>query len=244
MPVPVFSIFGTTTSGSLAYNGSEKTSAFLEQYGTVAAQDIIVGLTPPSADSLAYTYLHAGGAHSIIGKDATLRFDDSDNNYSFSSTHLTLTQHLFTGLFVQVYGQFVEQSLAQRPTASGPDANDSAVKRFLDDFDSILYEYDLPPLTEHKRSTSLERCAILAGWSGESTLQNSLFEHIRGSLSGGYVSTPPSFNHPLHPLFFPIISAMVLLFEAHFMRKLCHTLQPILMQVQQSTTNAMEQCMW
>ena len=125
-----FSIFGTTTSGSLAYNGSEKTSAFLEQYGTVAAQDIIAGLTPPSADSLAYTYLHAGGAHSIIEKDATLRFDDSDNNYSFSSTHLTLTQHLFTGLFVQVYGQFVEQSLAQRPTASGPDANDSAVKDF------------------------------------------------------------------------------------------------------------------
>lgn len=191
-------IGGTESSGRWAYDGEENKVAFGEQYGTITAKDMITGLATPADGSLAKKYLTAGDDY--IGDATTLRFNSANNSYTFRSVHLGFTQHIISSLFIQCHAHLVEQEIKLAPTSDQSSANITA---FLNDFDALLAEYDLPAMTSNKRPYTLERFFIFAGWGQHTTLVNSVFQEIGGTMSAGYVVTPPAFEHPLAPAALP-----------------------------------------
>lgn len=203
----------TQTDGSEALNSAAKKVSFMEQHGTAKFRNLYKGLDQPTGeDSLAYRYFNDNGAQALVtdenmtakaDTDATLRFNSPGNRYWSKSVLVSLTQHLFTGLFVQVNTQIVDQTLRQRASASGPNSGDARITDFVSKFDAFLEEHAIAQTSNYHRAGSLERITVMAGWGGHTILRNSVFQEMSGSLTTGYTVTPPTFNNPLSPAMLP-----------------------------------------
>ncbi|MEI7580716.1 MAG: hypothetical protein WCJ17_02865 [bacterium] len=195
------------TQGALSYNSIGDQVPLLEQYGTAELSTLYKGLPTRSSGSSS-TYFTADGAESLINKDgentpisAALRFQDPRNEYILQSYHVALTHYLFSGLFIRLQTQFVDQVLTQKPNATGLDANHAYTTSFLAHFDQFLGENNHPSITYNHRRLCIERAGLFAGWAGRADLTRNIFQEIGGSLMFGYTVAPSQFDHPLAPAF-------------------------------------------
>jgi hypothetical protein len=195
------------TQGALSYNGIGDQVPLLEQYGIADLHTLYKGI-PPQSNGISYDYFNTAGAESLINKDgdenpvaAKLRFQDPRNEYIFQSYHAAITHYLFSGLFIRLQAQFVDQVLTQKPNATGPDAEHTYTRSFLGHFDQFLGANHHPGLGYHHRKLCIERAGLFAGWTGHAELVRNIFQEIGGSILFGYTVAPSQFDHPLAPAF-------------------------------------------
>ncbi len=199
-----FSFAVSKTEGRSSYNGTGSQVPFLEQYGIPQISQFYKGLTTPSG-SINYTYFNASGSESITNPavDATLRFNDPNNYYQLQSYHMAYTHYIFSGLFLRLNLQFVDQIMAQKPLPNGPDKYNARVTSFTDHFDQVLGANNLPGISYTNRKLALERAGYFLGWHGQANLTENLIKEISGTLLAGYTFKPTHFDHPLAPAFLP-----------------------------------------
>ena len=214
MPIGAFNAKTTTfsfgmsrTEGKNSYSSTGTAVPFLELNGTSLISDMYKGLAP-RATGLTDDYFTTNGTRSLINKDgedtpvdATLRFQDPNNSYLFTSYHAAVTQYLFSGLFIRGQAQFVDQSMNQKPNAIGLDADLARTQAFINDLDAFLKENNHPAINTSHRSVTIERAGLFLGWSGVVGLKNNFIEEISGSIMAGFTAAPSQFDHPLSPGF-------------------------------------------
>jgi len=195
------------TQGSLSYNNIGDQVPFLEQYGAANLSTLYKGIPVRSSGS-SYAYFNPDGEFSLINKDgdntpisANLRFQDPRNEYILQSYHVALTHYLFSGLFIRLQTQFVDQSITQKPNATGTDADHIYTHSFLSNIDQFLHENNHTSITYNHRPFCIERAGLFAGWAGHAYLTRNIFQEIAGSLMFGYTVAPSQFDHPLAPAF-------------------------------------------
>jgi len=199
-----FSFATSKTEGRYSYNTTGTQVPLLEQYGTGQVGQFYKGLSIP-AGSINETYFGTSGSESVTNPavNATLRFDDPNNYYHMQSYHMAYTHYIFSGLFLRLHAQFVDQIIAQKPLPNGPDRYNEHVQSFADHFDQILGANNLPATSYNNRKFSIERAGYFLGWHGHTKLTNNLIKEIGGSLMTGYTFKPTHFDHPLSPAFLP-----------------------------------------
>lgn len=197
-------ISGTQTKGHWAFDGRENRVPFLEQHGTInlATQDIFAGLPTPAAGSLAKKYGVDVGTK-VQGKNAVLRFNAPDNNYATTTMQLSATQQLFSGLFMRATAHFSTYEIKQSISAEGADAADPKIVAFLADFDALLAEYKLSPVTSFRRESTVDRGAFFMGWEGCYQSNQGAVTELAGSIAAGYQFTPALFTNPLASALLP-----------------------------------------
>ncbi len=197
-----FSCSVVRTQGKLGYSATGPQVPFFEQYGTTPIKNIYKGLTP-KADSISERYFSPAGAESVLEKEATLRFNDPFNYYLLQSYHAAVTHFLFSGIFFRIYAHVVDQTIAQKASASGRDSSNPAVNSFIHHFDQFLGENGHPPVSYNTRKVSLEHAGFFFGWNGKAELEDNLIQEIHGHILAGYTFAPTHFDHPLAPAFLP-----------------------------------------